>query len=70
MARTLIFNILLVITFEVFMFLNGQKKYRGYVTNFKDATLSKSFDGKNFSCFFSNNFISNIVLKKNWLILL
>lgn len=32
MARTLIFNILLVITFEVFMFLNGQKKYRGYVT--------------------------------------
>ena len=27
MARTLIFNILLVITFEVFMFLNGQKKY-------------------------------------------
>lgn len=28
MARTLIFNILLVITFEVFMFLNGQKKYR------------------------------------------
>lgn len=32
MAKTLIFNILLVITFEVFMFLNGQKKYRGYVT--------------------------------------
>lgn len=32
MARTLIFNILLVITFEVFIFLNGQKKYRGYVT--------------------------------------
>ena len=32
MARTLIFNILLVITFEVFMFLNGQKKYRGSVT--------------------------------------
>ena len=32
MVRTLIFNILLVITFEVFMFLNGQKKYRGYVT--------------------------------------
>ena len=32
MARTLIFNILLVITFEVFMFLNGKKKYRGYVT--------------------------------------
>jgi uncharacterized membrane protein len=32
MARTLIFNILLVITFEIFMFLNGQKKYRGYVT--------------------------------------
>lgn len=32
MARTLIFNILLVITFEVFMFLNGRKKYRGYVT--------------------------------------
>lgn len=25
MARTLIVNILLVITFEVFMFLNGQK---------------------------------------------
>ena len=32
MAKTLIFNILLVITFEVFMFLNGQTKYRGYVT--------------------------------------
>lgn len=32
MAKTLIFNILLVITFEIFMFLNGQKKYRGYVT--------------------------------------
>ncbi|WP_291255321.1 hypothetical protein [Fusobacterium sp.] len=23
---------MLVITFEVFMFLNGQRKYRGYVT--------------------------------------
>lgn len=32
MARTLIFNILLVMTFEIFIFLNGQKKYRGYVT--------------------------------------
>lgn len=32
MARTLIFNILLVITFEIFIFLNGQRKYRGYVT--------------------------------------
>ncbi|WP_291259836.1 hypothetical protein [Fusobacterium sp.] len=32
MIKTLVFNILLVITFEVFMFLNGQKKYRGYVT--------------------------------------
>lgn len=76
MARTLIFNILLVITFEVFMFLNGQKKYRGYVTlkhyvlTLKMPLYQKGFDGKNFSCFFSNNFISNIVLKKNWLILL
>ena len=25
MGRTLVFNILLVITFEVFMFLNGRK---------------------------------------------
>ncbi|MGY0393874.1 MULTISPECIES: hypothetical protein [unclassified Fusobacterium] len=32
MVKTLVFNILLVITFEVFMFLNGQRKYRGYVT--------------------------------------
>lgn len=32
MVKTLVFNILLVITFEVFMFLNGQRKYRGYIT--------------------------------------
>lgn len=32
MLKTLVFNILLVITFEVFVFLNGQRKYRGYVT--------------------------------------
>lgn len=72
MARTLIFNILLVITFEVFMFLNGQKKYRGYVT-LKHYVLTLKmplyqkvlFDGKNFSCFLSDNFISNIVLKKS-----
>ncbi|MBR8701985.1 hypothetical protein IX317_001407 [Fusobacterium sp. DD29] len=31
MAHTIIFNILLVITFDVFMFLNGQKKYKGYM---------------------------------------
>lgn len=31
MIESLIYNILLVITFDVFMFLNGQKKYRGYV---------------------------------------
>lgn len=67
MARTLIFNILLVITFEVFMFLNGQKKYRGYVTlkHYVLTLKTKGFDGKNFSCFLSDNFISNIVLKKS-----
>ena len=31
MVRSMIFNIFLVITFDVFMFLNGQKKYKGYV---------------------------------------
>ena len=31
MAHTIIFNILLGITFDVFMFLNGQKKYKGYM---------------------------------------
>lgn len=31
MLKSLIFNILLLITFDAFMFLNGQKKYRGYV---------------------------------------
>ena len=31
MVESLIFNIFLVITFDVFMFLNGQKKYKGYV---------------------------------------
>ncbi|QNM16123.1 MULTISPECIES: hypothetical protein [Fusobacterium] len=31
MVQSLIFNIFLVITFDVFMFLNGQKKYKGYL---------------------------------------
>ena len=39
MAHTIIFNILLVVTFDVFMFLNGQKKYKGYV-NLKHYMLT------------------------------
>lgn len=39
MVRSMIFNILLVITFDVFMFLNGQKKYKGYV-NLKHYMLT------------------------------
>lgn len=39
MAHTIIFNILLVVTFDVFMFLNGQKKYKGYV-NLKHYLLT------------------------------
>lgn len=39
MVKSLIFNIFLVITFDVFMFLNGQKKYKGYV-NLKHYLLT------------------------------
>ena len=36
----IVYTILLVVTFDAYLFLNQQKKYRGYL----NANLSKSFN--------------------------
>ena len=58
-----VYVILLVITFDAFLFLNNQKKFKGVChfkalcRNIKNAYISKTINGKNNdSSFFDNSF--------------